>query len=91
MACFWVCNIRDINNIRYDDRLIRQFDIDREKLPPLRNSTDIAGKISTKAAKELCLPSNVHVVMGAADHQCALIGSGAVRDFEGHLYIGTSS
>jgi sugar (pentulose or hexulose) kinase len=29
--------------------------------------------------------------MGAPDHQCALVGSGAVRDFEGHCYLGTSS
>jgi xylulokinase len=29
--------------------------------------------------------------MGSPDHQAALIGSGAVRDYEGHLYIGTSS
>jgi xylulokinase len=29
--------------------------------------------------------------MGSPDHQCALIGSGAVREYEGHLYIGTSS
>ena len=33
----------------------------------------------------------VRVVMGAPDHQCALVGSGAVQDFEGHCYIGTSS
>lgn len=91
MSLFWVCDIRDINNIRYDDGLIRQFGIDREKLPPLRHSIDIAGNLSVSVAKELGLSPKVQVVMGAADHQCALIGSGAVRDFEGHLYIGTSS
>jgi xylulokinase len=31
------------------------------------------------------------VAMGAPDHQSALVGSGAVRDFEGHCYMGTSS
>ena len=29
--------------------------------------------------------------MGSPDLPCAAIGSGAVRDYQGHLYIGTSS
>jgi xylulokinase len=37
------------------------------------------------------LSGNVKVVLGSPDHQCALIGSGAVRDYEPHLYVGTSS
>lgn len=91
MALFWVCDIRDINNIHYDESLIRQFGIDSDKLPSLRNSIDVAGTLSKNAAKALGLSTKVKVIMGAADHQCALVGSGAVRDFEGHLYIGTSS
>jgi xylulokinase len=31
------------------------------------------------------------VILGTPDLQSAAIGSGAVRDYEGHLYIGTSS
>ena len=31
------------------------------------------------------------MVGGTPDLQSAAIGSGAVRDFEGHLYVGTSS
>jgi xylulokinase len=37
------------------------------------------------------LPENVQVVIGSPDIHSAAIGSGAVRDFEPHLYIGTSS
>jgi xylulokinase len=88
---YWVTDIRNINNIHYDDKLINRLKIDRSKLPPLKSSTDILGTISKEAADEIGLGKEVKVVMGAADHQAALVGSGAVRDFEGHLYIGTSS
>ena len=39
----------------------------------------------------MSLKKDVKVVVGSPDHQSACIGSGAVRDFEGHVYIGTSS
>lgn len=88
---FWVTDIRDINRIRYDEKLIRILGIDRDKLPPLKNSIDILGRIKPQVADEIGLTRDVQVVMGSPDHQCACIGSGAVRDFEGHIYIGTSS
>ena len=37
------------------------------------------------------MPAGIPVVGGTPDLQSAAIGSGAVRDFEGHLYVGTSS
>lgn len=88
---FWITNTRDINDIHYDDALIKQLKIDREKLPQLKYSTDIIGTLGREAAKALGLSQDIKVVCSSPDHQTALIGSGAVRDFEGHLYIGTSS
>ncbi len=91
MQLFWVTNTRDVNRVRYDDRLIRILGLDREKLPPLKGSTDILGPVLPAAADEIGIRRDVKVVMGSPDHQCALIGSGAVREYEGHVYIGTSS
>ncbi len=91
MHLFWVTNIKDINNMFYDDKLIKWLDIDKDKLPPLKYSTDILGTISASMADEIGLNHDVKVVMGSPDHQCACLGSGAVQDFEGHIYIGTSS
>ncbi len=88
---YWLTNTRDINHIFYDDWLIRKLKIDRSKLPPLKQSTEILGSILPEVADRIGLSKNTKVVMGSPDHQCAGIGSGAVRDFEGHLYIGTSS
>lgn len=88
---FWITNIRDCNNIFYDDALIRIVGIDKNKLPPLKRSIDILGRVKPDVARTIGIGENVQVVMGSADHQAALVGSGAVRDFEGHIYIGTSS
>lgn len=88
---FWVTDIRDINNVRYSMPLIKLLDIDRDKLPELIRSVDTVGMLLPDVAKKLGLGTDVRVIGGSPDHQAALVGSGAVRDFEGHLYIGTSS
>jgi len=91
ITLFWVTDTRDIRRVRYDDGLIARLGIDREKLPALVASTDVIGTLRPAAAAELGLSEGVKVVGGSPDHQSALVGSGAVRDFEGHLYVGTSS
>ncbi len=91
MTLFWVTDTRDINNVRYDDELIRIMGIDREKLPPMIGSTEILGPLKPEVADALGLSRETRVVSGSPDHQAACVGSGAVEDFKGHLYIGTSS
>ena len=91
MHLFWATNIKDINNIHYDTKLLKAAGFDGEKLPPMKQSTDILGTLAASVADEIGISRDVKVVIGSPDHQCACIGSGAIRDFEGHLYIGTSS
>jgi xylulokinase len=87
----WVTDNRDISNITYDDKLLKISSIERDKLPDLKRAVDVLGPIQDKVADELGLSRGIDVVMGTPDVQSAAIGSGAVRDYEGHLYIGTSS
>jgi len=87
----WLTDIRDINNVNYHDGLIKKLRFNRQQLPDLKLSTDILGTLSKEVADELGLNKEVKVIMGAPDVPAATIGSGAVRDFEGHIYIGTSS
>ena len=49
------------------------------------------GTLTARAAVELGLNENTKVVGGTPDVPAAAVGSGAVGDFEGHLYVGTSS
>jgi xylulokinase len=87
----WVTDIRDIDNVHYDEGLMKRLGVDPSKFPPLKNSTDILGPLAKNVADSLGLSRDVKVVVGAPDLQSAIVGSGAVRDFEGHVYIGTSS
>jgi xylulokinase len=87
----WVTDNRDIHNIGYDDGLIRMSKIDPDKLPELKHAVDVLGTVQKKVADELGLRSDVTVIMGTPDLQAAAIGSGAVRDFEAHFYVGTSA
>jgi len=87
----WVTDNRDPSNIHYDRKLVAQSGIDLEKLPEIVRCTDVLGPLCPSAAEELGLPIDTLVVAGAVDNSAAAIGSGAVRDGETHLYIGTSS
>jgi xylulokinase len=87
----WVTDNRDLSDITYNDALLKITALDREKLPDLKKSIDILGPIKKEIAEELGLNKDVQVVMGSPDIFAAAIGSGAVRDYDGHLYIGTSS
>lgn len=91
IALHWLTDNRDITNVKYDDSLFKMSTLDRDKFPELRRAVDILGPIKDEVAKELGLRSDVQIVMGTPDVLSATIGSGAVRDYEGHYYIGTSS
>ncbi len=87
----WITNNRDINDIRYSDKLMHLSGVERDKFPELKRAVDVLGPIKPEVAAELGLPEHVQVIMGTPDMHSAAIGSGAVRDYEAHLYIGTSS
>ncbi len=87
----WITDIRDIINIKYSKKLMKLFKVDPSKFPSdIKNSTDILGSIKKEVADELGLNRDTKVMMGAPDVPSANIGSGAIRDYDGHIYIGTS-
>ncbi len=86
----WLTDNRDIDHIAYSERLLQLAGIPREKLPDLHPAVDVLGPLLPDAAAELGLGEHVQVVMGTPDLHSAALGSGAVRDFAGHIYIGTS-
>ena len=87
----WVTDNRDLSRIVYNEKLLSYCQLERDKLPDLKRSIDVLGTLKKEAADELGLSTEVKVVMGSPDLQSAAIGSGAVRDYEGHICIGTSS
>lgn len=91
IALHWVTNNRNIDDVHYDAQLLAQSTIPREKLPDLTRAVDVIGTLTETAAIELGLDPETRVVGGTPDVPAAAVGSGAVADFEGHIYVGTSS
>ncbi|MGB1012628.1 MAG: xylulokinase [Nannocystaceae bacterium] len=91
IALHWVTDNRDLTRVDYHPSLLAYVGLTREKLPDLLGATDILGPLLPEVAQALGLRPETVVVMGTPDVQSAAIGSGAVRDFEPHLYVGTSS
>ena len=87
----WVTDNRDINAVAYDDALIGLAGLERSKLPELVPTGSVLGGLAAAAAAELGLLPGTPVIAGTGDLHSAAVGSGAVADFDGHLYIGTSS
>jgi xylulokinase len=87
----WVTDNRDINDIHYDDQLLRLSQIPRSKLPDLVPSATVIGTLTPEAATDLGLSPDTKVVTAMGDVHAAVLGSGAVANFAGHLYIGTSA
>lgn len=91
IAMHWLTDNRRIDRVAYDPRLFRLVGLQRAQFPELRRAVDILGPLSSQAAAELGLSTDTQVVVGSPDLHTTAIGSGAVRDFEPHLYVGTSS
>jgi xylulokinase len=91
IALHWVTDNRDIDNVHYDDQLLRLAGIDRALLPDLCRAVDILGPLTPEAADDLGLGRHVQVIAGTPDLHSAALGSGAVDDYAAHYYIGTSA
>jgi xylulokinase len=91
IALHWVADIRDLRRVAYDDRLVRLSGLDRRRLPELVPSATIVGELRAQVATEWGLRSGTPVVTASGDVPSAVVGSGALEDYSGHVYIGTSS
>ncbi len=87
----WVTDNRDIGAVAYDDGLVELAGLERSTLPDLVPTGSVLGGLRPGAAAELGLLAGTPVVAGTGDLHSAAVGSGAVGDFDAHLYIGTSS
>ena len=87
----WVTDNRNPDKIEYSQALIKSCGIEADKFPEIIGCTEVAGRLSPEAAQGLGLSQKVKVVAGSIDTTASAVGSGAVEDYEAHLYIGTSS
>ena len=89
----WVTDNRDAAHVDYDPRPApRRAARPRAAARSRRRRPSVLGAAHRRRPRrQLGFRPASPVVGGTPDLQSAAIGSGAVRDFEGHLYVGTSS
>lgn len=87
----WVTDNRNPDEIHYHPGLVRDSGIEAGKFPEIVPCTTVLGPLLPQVAQSLGLAPDVQVVAGAIDNTAAAIGSGAVPDYNLHLYVGTSS
>ena len=70
--------------------LLKMYKVKPEHLPPIINSTDLAGGLTEGAAKDLGLKPGTPVFGGGGDTTFVNIGAGCTTPGDTHIYVGTS-
>lgn len=81
----------DIKKNNWSTELCNLLEIDYDKLPKIRKSTDIIGKIKKSLLKDFNLNKEIKVVCGGGDMMCLLLGSGMIQQGIGCDVTGTAS
>jgi xylulokinase len=90
MAPMLVADTRRWSRLDYSDELLKLAGVEKEKFPQLIPSDGFIGPLLPAVAKELGLRPTTQVLTGINDTNSSAIGAGAVGDFDGIIYIGTS-
>ncbi|REK19430.1 MAG: xylulose kinase [Planctomycetota bacterium] len=77
--------------VRYDEKLMDWCGLDRSKLPDLVPVCRVLGRIRPDMAEAWGLSPSTYVIGGTPDRHAAAVGSGALRDFAGHVCLGTTA
>ena len=81
----------DLRKLEWSEEILKAAGIDKDKLPKLKKSTDIAGYIQDRVAGEIGLPAGTPVVCGGGDGPVSAVGAACIGDGEFYLTFGTSA
>jgi xylulokinase len=91
MTGAWLTDNRRPDRLSYDSVLVKRAGVPADKLPPLVPTGSVVGEVRAEIADQLGLTGGVVVVTGTPDLHSAVVGSGAVLDYQAHLAISTTS
>ncbi len=79
----------DVRSGQWSDWLVEQCALEMRYLPPVLQSTDVAGTLHAKAAAALGLPVGIPVVAGCADQPAQALGYGLYATGTALVTVGT--
>lgn len=82
--------ILDIRKDDWSDEILEAAGIERNKLPGLHESVEVAGYIQEEAAKKMGLKRGTPVVVGSGDVPAAAAGAGVVEEGVSYIYNGSA-
>lgn len=91
IALHWVTDNRVVDKVDYHPALLGYAGLAREQLPALCSARSVLGPLRRDVSERLGLGTETRVVAGTPDVHATALGSGAVRDYAAHLYLGTST
>ena len=74
----------------FSKKMCSMFGVKEKHLPKIIKSTDMAGKLSEEAARDLGLTAGTPVFGGGGDASLIGVGAGCVNVGDTHIYSGTS-
>ncbi len=80
----------DVQRHEWDQKLLDQLGIEREKCPTILKSTDSAGDFKAGIKKKFGITTSVTVIMGGADNACGALGNITDQTSQGLISVGTS-
>jgi len=81
----------DIKKNNWSAELCNLLEVDYDKLPTIKKSAEIIGKIKKTLLKDLNLNKEIKVVCGGGDMMCLLLGSGMIQQGIGCDVTGTAA
>ncbi len=75
----------------WSNRLCAALEVAMDKLPPIAEPTEMAGKVTAEAAEQSGLRVGTPVVYGGGDSHCAMLGLGCIGNGDTCLLLGTNS
>lgn len=81
----------DIRNRCWSEDILEASGIDKEKMPEVRSSSDIIGRVTAQAAKACGIPEGIPVVTGAGDGSSAHLGAGCIAPGDSYICLGSST
>ena len=80
----------DVRKRRWSRQLLERLGIDPAWFPPVVESQEVCGELTSSAAEALGLRAGTPVVGGGADNTCAAVGNGIIETGEVMASLGTS-
>ena len=84
-----IYGIMNMNTLDWDTNLASKYDLPVDLWPELRTPGEIIGELSSEAAGELGLKTNIPLVLGGGDQQCSALGMGVINPGQAKVTMGT--